>query len=118
MFTNHPSKAVLNTQTNSSNDPKSKIPYLTTDIWHTLTLCNRRDLVRLCIRNLDPELLFNSHDDLDGVERVEAEVGGECRRCGELRARAKKAMSVELLKRKQIRCNRWGGDGEQRGWNC
>jgi hypothetical protein len=49
-----------------------------------LTLRNSRNLVRLGVGDLDAKLLLDGHDDLDGVERVEAEVRGECGGCGEL----------------------------------
>jgi hypothetical protein len=49
---------------------------------HTLT--DTRDLIRLLIRDLYGKLLFDGHDDLYGIEAVQAEVLGEgcCR--GEL----------------------------------
>src|SRR3989338_5721747 len=37
-------------------------------------LLNGQDLLGVLVRNLDPELLFEGHDQLDGVERVRAEV--------------------------------------------
>lgn len=35
------------------------------------------DAVGVLVRDLDAELLLDGHDDLDGVEAVEAEVVGE-----------------------------------------
>jgi hypothetical protein len=41
------------------------------------TLVNRVDGVGLSVGDLNGELLLDGHDDLDGVERVEAEVSRE-----------------------------------------
>lgn len=43
-----------------------------------LTLLNGRDLVGIGIGNLNCEFLLDGHDYLYCIERVEAEVGGEC----------------------------------------
>ena len=48
------------------------------------TLVDRVDSVSLGVGDLNGELLLDGHDDLDGVERVEAEVRGERRGGGEL----------------------------------
>lgn len=49
-----------------------------------LTLLDRVDGVGLGVGDLNGKLLLDGHDDLDGVERVEAEVGGERGSGGEL----------------------------------
>jgi len=41
------------------------------------TLADRGDLVGFRIRDLHGELLLNSHNNLNGIERVEAEIAGE-----------------------------------------
>jgi len=47
-------------------------------------LGRRRELVRLGVGDLDAKLLLEGHDELDGVEGVEAEVAGEGGRGGDL----------------------------------
>lgn len=50
--------------------------------WFPVTRSSHRKLTRvdgvgILVGNLNAELLLNGHDDLDGVERVEAEVVGK-----------------------------------------
>jgi hypothetical protein len=42
-----------------------------------LTLSDARDGISILVGDLDSKLLLDGHDDLYGVERVEAEVFGE-----------------------------------------
>ena len=46
--------------------------------------CTRHDLLRIFVRDLDSELLFEGHNQLDDIERVSTENVGKARLRGNL----------------------------------
>jgi hypothetical protein len=53
--------------------------FLAWDSMYSMASLHARDLLGVLVRDLDPELLFERHDQLDGVERVGAQVVHERR---------------------------------------
>jgi hypothetical protein len=67
----------ISSATSTSSEPISLPRRYITPEEKRLTLSDARDGISILIGNLDGELLLDGHDDLYGVERVEAEVFGE-----------------------------------------